>query len=71
MQVTVSRKEETSFIVEHQNDPYLDFDLIDMEGFISFHYHDNSRPQCCEYCEAENNGSQKGGCPCPIAMSSL
>jgi hypothetical protein len=51
MHVTVTRKEETSFNINHQSEPNQELEIFDVEELISFLQHEFSRPQCCECCE--------------------
>jgi hypothetical protein len=67
MRIQVTRTEETSYIID-QDDEFYDLDeLKDLCGVIA---ENTARPQCCLECSIEFD-FKKGDCPCRIAMSSL
>jgi hypothetical protein len=68
MRVSVTHREEISYIVDHQDDEFYDLDeLKDLCDTIA---ESPSRPQCCTECSSDFD-FKRGGCPCRIATSSL
>lgn len=71
MRVSVTRTEETSFVIEHGTQPLHGVDLSEIEDFVEELHEAFGRPQCCVRCMDEDDDFMEGECPCPIAMSSL
>jgi hypothetical protein len=61
-------KEETEYIIEHQEDEF--FDLAEVGDMFEVMCEKISKPQCCNECIGYED-RKRGVCPCPTVMSSL
>jgi hypothetical protein len=68
VRIHITHKEETSYIIEHQEDEF--FDLDDIKDLCETVGEGLFKPQCCTDC-LEKDDLRKGECPCRIVMSSL